>query len=128
MREGLVVLQNHRMGKKSCWVEMRCVVTQVVTGEDVTMSKARAAWDRLFSALRKRADEGESLENSPKLFGSPTAPSIAPCPACPKVTSSLYQQIPSPASGAAGVEYPTPWGCWVCAVVGFSAGIWVLIF
>lgn len=69
MREGLVVLQNHQMGKESCWVEMRRVVPQIVTGEDVTMSKASAAWagsragTRLFSALRKGADEGERLEN-----------------------------------------------------------------
>lgn len=45
MKEGLVVLQNHRMGKQSCWVEMRLVVPQVITGEDMTMSKACAAWD-----------------------------------------------------------------------------------
>lgn len=46
MREGLVILQNHRMGKESCWVEMRREVPRVVTGEDVAMSKAGTAWDR----------------------------------------------------------------------------------
>lgn len=97
MREGLVVLQNHRMGKKSCWVEMRRVVPQVVSGEDTTMSKACAAWARLLSALRKGADEGQSLENPQTPLGILQPQALLPAQPVPRsLHSCTSKSLPQP--------------------------------
>lgn len=97
-------------------------------GQDIVKGLGQEAGQgRGCSVPRGKEQVKGGYWKTPQNFGAGGAPSTAPCPKCPKVSAPLYQQIPSPAPAAAGVESPTPRGSWGSPMVASSALIRLLI-